>query len=408
MTERSRGWLLVTGLFLVMTVSSGLGFYSLAVYMNALAAEKGFTVSAISGAVALVFVMSGFAGLVVGRLLERFDPRWVITGGASLGGIALALVGVVDELWQLYFVYAVYGIGMSGVSMIPGTVLITRRFSSTRRSVAMSLATQGLSAGGVVLTPLAAVLIGRSGLEFAMPVLGLAFFLGIVPVAWFTIRPWPSGYGTGDGGNSMPADNGSHYGVAVRSRFFIFVTSAYVLIMLAHVGVIAHQFNLVAGRVDGGTAAGSVSVLTACSIIGRFLAGWTLTWMPTRRLAFVSLLISVVGIVWLGAAQTPLTLLLASALFGFTVGTSLMLQSLLLAEAFGVRDYGRIFSLSQLLTTIGVAGGPLTLGVLHDATGGYLASFVVAALAATAALALLACAGPVPDGEMQVMTSETL
>ena len=43
--------------------------------------------------------------------------------------------------------------------------------------------------------------------------------------------------------------------------------------------------------------------------------------------------------------------------FGATVGNLLMLQPLLLAEAFGVREYPRIY-LSQLLSTLGVAPGP--------------------------------------------------
>jgi len=52
-------------------------------------------------------------------------------------------------------------------------------------------------------------------------------------------------------------------------------------------------------------------------------------------------------------------------LFGLTVGNVLMLQPLLLVDAFGTREYARIYSVSQLLTALGVAGGPALVGLLQ-------------------------------------------
>ena len=73
-----------------------------------------------------------------------------------------------------------------------------------------------------------------------------------------------------------------------------------------------------------------------------------------------------------------------------------MLHPLLLAEAFGVRDYARIFSLSNALTTAGVAAGPALLGFLYDLQGYDFAYLTAGILSLAAALVLLA-AGPVPD-----------
>ncbi|MEJ2131666.1 MAG: MFS transporter, partial [Gammaproteobacteria bacterium] len=309
------GWLLVAGLFVIMAVSSGIGFYCLSVFMNALAVEKGFAVFSISGAIGLVFVVSGLAGLVVARLIERFDPRYVISAGALIGGLALARLGSVDEIWQLYVVFGVYGVGSACVSLIPGTVLITRRFDGTRRSVAMALATQGLSAGGVVITPLAAMLIEARGLGVAMPAIGLVFFLGIAPVAWLTVRSEARIGGASGDPTSLSADGWGH-GSAIRSAFFGYLTVAYVLIMLAQVGAIAHQFTLIAARADAAIAAVGVSLLAACSIIGRFVGGWMLTWLPARTLTLGNIVLQTLGLAWLGLAGGAATLLLASALFG--------------------------------------------------------------------------------------------
>ncbi len=82
-------------------------------------------------------------------------------------------------------------------------------------------------------------------------------------------------------------------------------------------------------------------------------------------------------------------LLPAAAVFGSTVGNVLMAHPLLLSQAFGVRDYARIFSTSNLVATLGIASGPAVLGVAYDVTGGYAVPFALASVASVAAAGLL-------------------
>ena len=96
------GWWLVAGLFIVLTISSGLGFYNLSVYINVLSQARGFAVSEVSAAVSLFFLVGGVSGIWVARLFESVDVRIVMTGGAALGGLSLALIGGVEHVWQLY------------------------------------------------------------------------------------------------------------------------------------------------------------------------------------------------------------------------------------------------------------------------------------------------------------------
>ncbi len=185
------GWWIVAGLFFVLTISSGFGFYNLSVYMNVLANARGFAIADVSIAVSLFFVVGGVTGMWVAVLIQRFDVRWVMIGGAALGGLALGLIGSVTELWQLYLVYGLFGIGNSGVSIVVATTLVTRWFPGPNRSVALSIASTGLSMGGVLLTPLSAWLLNRWGMETAIPWFGFAFFVLIVPVAWWLMRASP-------------------------------------------------------------------------------------------------------------------------------------------------------------------------------------------------------------------------
>ena len=82
----------------------------------------------------------------------------------------------------------------------------------------------------------------------------------------------------------------------------------------------------------------------------------------------------------LGSTTSTAGLLLASGAFGLTIGSFLMMQPLLLAEAFGTRSYARIYSVSTLCASVGVALGPLLLGWAHDLAGGYRGAYALGAV----------------------------
>ena len=150
--DRFPGTRVVAGCFIILTTSSGLSFYGLAVYLNAFSKERGWSLASISLATTLFFLVGGFVGLTIARVIARHDVRVSLVAGGLLGGAALAALGQVEERWQLYLVYAVFAVGFSAAGLIPVTTVVTRWYH-TRRSVALSVASTGLSVGGILLTP---------------------------------------------------------------------------------------------------------------------------------------------------------------------------------------------------------------------------------------------------------------
>jgi MFS family permease len=406
------GWYIVAGALVVMTVSAGFGFYNLSVYLDAFVAERGFSVGYTSGATAAFFVSSGVSGLAVGWAIERFDPRWTISFGAVLSALVMSTAGWVTELWHLYFFYVLFGIGYSACALLPCTTLVARWFER-RRSVALSVASTGLSLGGILLTPVSAELIERLGLGGAAPWLGVGMFLGIVPVSLLLFRPSPASMGLSPDGDPAhdtetghaPVPKGISYDVAVRSRFFIFATIAFMASMMAQVGSIAHQFSLVAGRSgDKDTAALAVSIMAGASITGRLIGGWALPHISSRIFMGTLLVGQALALSFYAYAETPTGMLIVAGMFGVTVGNLLMMQPLLVAEAFGTAAYARIYSTSQLFTTLGVASGPAVFGLVYEAAGGYAASYLYGAAASIIGLGALLLAGPV--NSVQLDSSE--
>jgi MFS family permease len=399
--RRSRvfaGWYVVAASFVMLMTSAGLGFYGLSVYLEAVTTEKGFQTGPASLGSSLFFVVSGITGRVIGGVIAKHDVRIVTCVGAVVAGVSLATLGHVTTIWQFYGVYAVFAVGFACTAIIPGTTVVTRWFHR-RRSVALSIASTGLSVGGLTLTKLASSLIDAKGLENATPWLGVAYIAIVVPVTALFLWPDPAMKGQAPDGEPLPppgqarplAELGVQYDAAIRSRFFRLVTAGFVAIMAAQVGGINQLVKLVTERTGSRSAgAAAISLVALASVVARLVGGVLAGRVPMVVMTFVLAAVQSLALGLLAVASSETALAMSAVLFGVTVGNLLMLQPLLLAEAFGVRDYPRLLGLNQLVVTAGIAVGPFLLGVLHDAASYRLAYFVAAAVSLAGAAAVAA------------------
>ena len=385
-TDRFPGTRVVTGCFIVLAVSAGLGFYGLAVYLNAFSNERDWPVASISLATTVYFVVSGVAGLYIARIIARRDVRIPIVAGGVLGGLSLAVLGHVQERWQLYAVYAVFALGFAGAGLVPVTTVVTRWYH-VRRSVALSVASTGLSAGGILLTPLAKWLIDEHGLSTSTPILGVVWVLGIVPFALWLVRPDPAALGldarrragaaTTCPRSSPPARRSTRPCAPASSSPPRSPTSSCSARRSAGSSSSSSSSRIAPTRARRRWRRSS---LAGTSVVARLVGGRVVARLPMAGFTVGLAAVQAVALVGLAFAETKLAIFAAIILFGATIGNILMLQPLLIAERFGVLDYPRIFSRAQFITMVGVAGGPLLLGWLYDNAGGYRTSYIVAAV----------------------------
>lgn len=401
-TAKFPGRSVVAGCFLSLTVTSGLSFYGLAVYLNAFSKERGWTLSSISLATTVFFLTGGIVGTFVARAIARTDVRKVMLIGALSGGLALLLLGQVRSPWLLYLDYVLFAFGFSAAGLIPVTTVVTRWYV-TGRSVALSIASTGLSVGGMILTPLAKWMTDEIGLARATPILAAIWLIGTVPVILLMIKPDPGLLGwLPDGRRAEPnvapsAPTGMSFADGVRTRFFRLMALGFVLLMGAQVGGLQQIVKLAEDRTGATAAAFVVLVVSVMSVVGRLFTGRNIHKAPMGLVTVLLGTLQGLTLVALAFAHTTWVFFACAAVFGATVGNILMMQSLIISEHFGVRDYARLFSRLQLVVMLGTAGGPFLLGWLHDVAGSYLASYVVAGALSIAGAATMWLAGPVGE-----------
>lgn len=389
------GWRIVAAICLIMTITSGVIFYNLSVLLNAFVEERGFPVALTSAATATFFVSGGIAGVVIGWLVDRFDSRMIIVSSSALGAICLFSVGYLYETWQLFLFHVLFGIAYGGTGLVPLTTVVTRWFSA-RRSLALSISSIGLSLGGILITPFVALSIERSGLHGTGPWMAAVLLLGIVPVTLLVVRSSPAALGLEPDGGAKAANSEAEvsgpsvsYAEVRRSRFFLAVSIAYLFLLGAMVAAMAHLYRLANLRDGAETAALALAIMASTSIAGRLAGGWILLRMRARAFALQLMAVQGVALLLLAFAQGRIAILAAVALFGISIGISLMMHPLLLAEKYGTHEYGRIYSVSQFITMAGVAGGPFVAGAAYDWTGSYEIPFAVAGLLSFLGLAIL-------------------
>ena len=411
-SDKFPGWWVVSACFTLLTFSSGLGFYGLAVYLQSFSRELGWSVSSISLATTVFFLVGGVSGIPIAKFIAKHDVRIMIVGGALLASGALLSMRLVTQRWQLFVVYSFYALGWAASGMGPVTTVVTRWFHA-RRASALAFASTGLSVGGIVVTPFIKWILDSQGIRNGSPWLALIWFLGTVPVTLVLVRAFPQPYGwLPDGARVEPGQvgeiSGTALAVAVRTRFFNAVTFGYIFALGAQVGGALQLVKLVEERAGRSTATLATIVLSSMSIVSRFAAGRVIPRLNMTRFTVGLAAMQGLSLASLGLINSRLGLLLAIGWFGITIGNMVMMQSLLLAEKFGVRDYPRIAARSGLISFSGTALGPLLLGWLYDVAGGYRSSYLAAGACSLIGALLFSMAGSASSDEATVRSSDVV
>src|SRR3954447_18086055 len=180
-SARYEGWRIVVVCFLVATFGWGLGFYGQSVYLAELNRLHGWPTSLISSATTFFYLFGAVLVAFVSEAVRSFGPRNCLLGGVLVMAGAAVWIGQVTSPWQLYLANAVLAFGWAGTSLAMITNTLGLWFDR-KRGMAISLALNGASFGGIVGVPLLVAGIGYFGFFGAMTVAAVVMVVLMVPV----------------------------------------------------------------------------------------------------------------------------------------------------------------------------------------------------------------------------------
>lgn len=144
-----------------------------------LVADRGFSYAAASGIVLAVTLISGITQPLLGLYSDRRPLTWLIPLGMLLGGLGIALTGIVTEYWVMIVCMLVSGAGVAAFH--PESYRFANYVSRDQRATGMSIFTVGGNLGfalGPILLTGAVVVFGLPGtLVLAVPA---AIYAGVL------------------------------------------------------------------------------------------------------------------------------------------------------------------------------------------------------------------------------------
>jgi sugar phosphate permease len=324
-------------------------------------------------------------GFLAGWIVDRFGPRRLMIAGVLMGGIAVAGLGRITSLSGLYFFYSLHALAFVCGGPLPAQVLISRWFVRSRGK-AMGIAYLGIGFGGAAVPWISNFLVKHFGWQTALQLLGGFIIVLALPFA-LMVKDAPL-----DESLSTSSSSADIRSALKTLPFALLVVGS----MCSIAAVSGTQQNLklflsLDRQYSQSNAAQIISLVLACSIVGRILMGWLADRFPKKLVMLLIYLLVATAIPFLFLSNRPIVVAVAAALFGIGLGGDYMILPLVTAEIFGIGILGRLMGIIVTAGGVAEAAAPWMIGRLRDATGSYVnGCFLLIGLALLGGVAALA------------------
>lgn len=377
--EAFYGWRVVAAAFAIAVFGWGLGFYGPPVYLEVVRQSRGWPIALVSGAVTLHFLV----GLAIIPNLPTLYRRIGLPIVTFAGGVVMAL-GVLGWAlaaapWQLYAAALLSGAGWSALGAVAVNAIVSPWFAA-KRPLALGVAFNGGSVGGVIFSPFWVALIDHVGFTSAALVVGVVMLVTLGALSALILGRTPESLNQIPDGELFKGASSS--GAAFREsaipaarirlfhdRAFLTLCAGMTLALFAQTGIVAHLVSVLApvlGRQGAGLAAGAVGV---SAVVGRLAVGSRADGKSNwRAIASFSLVAQALGceVLMQAHGSSPALLIVGAVLFGLGVGNAISVPPVIANLEFPSADATRAVALIVAISQGAYAIAPAAFGLLRQ------------------------------------------
>jgi MFS family permease len=320
----------------------------------------------------------------------------------AVGAMGAGVLGVAATTrpWQLYLALGAMAVGWAGMSGVAVNAIVAPWFER-KRGMAVSLAMNGASAGGVLLVPLWTLLITRLGFAHASLVVVALMLALLWPFVALCLHREPEAIGLradgvavsaparGGGSAPRPVSGPLSRAALLRSVHFWTVAGTFAFALLAQVGFLTHQLTFLSPTLGLERAALAVSLTTIAAIVGRVGTGFFIDRINRRVATAGNLVVQTAALAVMLAWPSPAMLFVGSALYGLGVGNMVTFPSLIVQVEFPKQSFNQVVGLVLAINQFTFAFGPGILGWARDRWGSYDAALLICMAWELAAMAVV-------------------
>ncbi len=395
-----QGWVVIGVVFLGMAAAIGGTHYAFGVFVEPLENEFGWSRTEVTASLSFSAV-SALVAPFIGRALDRFGARPVMTLSLLTLALTFGLRPLMENVWHWYLISFVHFVAFPGASMLAGPKLVGVWFPRTRGRM-MGMASMGANFGGIILPPSLGALIMATTWRWGFIALGaLSGLVGVLAV--LVVRDRKGGEDTWGAeskarGPVLAFDRGATVREAFRSHPFYAMTFGIIAANFAYSAVLSQIIpHLEAEGLTQERATFFLSIMAIFGMVGKVSFGYLTERFASRKVLGLALFIQCISLVAIITLPGSPALYVFAPVLGLGFGGMGSAMPLLVQDTVGMKNFGTIYGLVTLATVSSSLLGPLLMGASFDLRGSYDVGFIVVIAIFGLGILTLQAARPMPE-----------
>jgi OFA family oxalate/formate antiporter-like MFS transporter len=371
-----RAWTTLAGVSLLFFLVTALTFTSLGAVLSVMAPELHFSYSDAGWGYALLGIFCGLTATIPAILIRRFGVRVTLFSGGVVMALAFACLAVTHGLALYLIGCSLCGLGFTLLATVPGTYLLTRTFRRPDIAFGLYFTLGGL--GGVAGPQLYLLtqLLSNGWRDFWI-VSGVLSLAGALLAMLLVDVKTDLGR---EGGEIEEITSESWTAAAaLRTPQFAILAAAYCAFLIVDITVNNWSVpHLTGNGVARSAAIDMLSVIALSNAAARLAGGFLSRFVGVKTQLLIALAILIIGFAALCVARDLPMMLVYAMSIGIGSGLTFFASTILLLDYFGRRPNLELFSIVNLISTLGSAGPPFA-GFIADRTHSFVPAFMILA-----------------------------
>lgn len=380
-------WSILILLGLVYFLATATTFTSLGVVLPGMIGELQWSWTEAGFGFTLLGLTCGLASFLPSLLIRKVGVRLTLLLGTLVFVAGFYSLYSTETIGRYFLGTALIGIGFTLLATVPGTYVLSRLFEKQSLAFGLYFTIGGL--GGVAgpwIYFFASNHLGSWRMHWALCAIYLSV-ITLITIVMLREGKREQAHAKSVMQKQVSDANQPIYRTkevwtvyrALRTWQFYLIAATYTSFLWC--GITVNSFAVAHIEERGFSMTIAVSLLSAMAFVNafsRFIGGAAGEWLEPKKLLIGSLIIMVLGVIFLSIATSWLWLILFVLCVGIGYGMTFLASSVLLSNYFGRGPYLELFSVVNLISTIACLA-PFIAGAVKDYTHSFTPAFLIIA-----------------------------
>lgn len=387
------GWVMLFCGFMSMFICYVIKVNCFGLFYTPIIKEWGITRTAFTQLNTFMTVTMMISSLFIGKIYKKFPIKYVLSVCCLIASLCFVGMSRATAVWQLWLLGAIQGIGWSGATNLPVTIMVSNWFGPKVKGTAMSIGMLGSGAGALVWPKVINKIIANNGWRGGY--LAMAVCVAVmIPIALLLAVNNPSqmkfstrvGDLSEDELKKKGATGGEKAGITGRqalgtARWWC-QWCAGALTMVGAAFFSAQFVNYYEEIFTGETARQSAVALYSTAlgtlILGKFLLGAVTDLIHIKRTAVIAPICYAGVFICMLLSESNMTFSKVLVPVYMIAGAlPSVIPFLIISYNFGDKEYGVMSGWMNIAGNVGQILGPTIAAIVYDRTGSYRFALII-------------------------------